>query len=104
MNGSLGLTHAHYRVTQLVGGRYTAPEPISELRDDLQGWGLEAVGRGSRGRGHVYRGGCFPLLYSRNGHSIVNNYVPDLRRLSSAVLCGPLQVWPVRDGPGALCR
>ena len=88
MNGSLGLTHAHYRVTQLVGGCYTAQELSSELHG-LQGWRLEAVGRGSRGRGPVYTGGWFTLLCSRNGHSIVNNYAPNLRRLSSAALCGP---------------
>lgn len=102
VNGSLGLTHAHYRVTQLVGGRYTAQELSSELRDGLQGWGLEAVGRGSRGRGPVYTGGWFTLLCSRSGHGIVNNYAPNLRRLSSAALCSPSQVRPVRDGPGAL--
>ena len=44
VNGSLGLTHAHYRVTQLVGGRYTAQELSSELRDGLQGWDDMGVG------------------------------------------------------------
>ena len=81
--------HTHTIVSHSSWEAVTQHRNSAQSSNGLQGWRLEAVGRGSRERGPVYTGGWFTLLCSRNGHSIVNNYAPNLRRLSSAALCGP---------------
>ena len=101
VNGSLGLTHAHYRVTQLVGGRYTAQELSSELQ-----WpaGVALGGRGAgltRAGTRVYRWLVhFAVQQKRTQHC--KQLCPKLEETQFCCSVRPSQVRPVRDGPGAL--
>ena len=62
-------------VKQMASGSlHSQRSPKPSLCDNLEGWRVREVGRGTRGRGHMYTYGGFMLLHGKNHHNIIKYY------------------------------